>query len=324
MKKIIKQFLPVGLALIAMVMLLGIALDREPPAETAPGESAPGSTETTAQTEEAAAVSETMPEDARPLVEAALGNYVLDRTATASCIYDDGLHESDDTTGAGRAACGHALANLCDEEQMNPVAVFWLLKEQSLYESRASREDRIETAAFQLPIQARKEYPYTSEGTRALLSDILQLSSAVEDGMGMDDTVLGVNDKVDSFQVFYDEDDKCYYTYFVLYGERSAHFLCFYTRGDEQIDDLEFQMLNLCYAEGDAEELERIAQLGDRQAATIMAAAEQLLAGTSRADEGSIPMGYTCDDCEITIERYAITGNGETGMLTNYDLRIAK
>lgn len=320
MKKTIAQFLPALLALVALVILVAGAFNREEPAGTEPV-----TTQSQAQiVESTEAPVETRPADARPLVEAALGRYVLDETASASCFHVSELHEDEGTTGAGKGACGHALADVCDEQRMNPVAAFWLLTEEGLYDWAESGEEIIRVPAFTLPIQSRKAYPWTAEGTRLLLTDILKLSAGIEEGMEMEVTVLGGNEEVDSFQVFYDEEDCCYYAYFILYGERSAHFLCFYTRGGEQIDDLEFQLLNLRYAEGDEEALQRIDQLGDCQGSTIMAAAEQLLTGTSRADEGRIPLAYTCDSGAVTIERYAVTGNGETGTLTNYDLRIAQ
>lgn len=322
MKKI-GQYIPFGLALLAFVMLL----------LTAAGSDAPAGTEPSATTEPVSQVSETLeaetqpaqeetvPQDALTRVEQALGKYPLDETAMASCIYDDTLHADDDTTGAGKDANAHALASLCDEQKMNPVAAFWLLADQSLYEYSLSGEETISVPAFTMPIQARKQYPFTAEGTCELLTDILTISSSIEDGLQMDSRFLGENGKVESYQIFHEKGD-CYYTYFVFYGERSAHFLCFYTRGGELIDDLEFQLLNLRYAEGDAESLERIDQYGDRQATALMAAAEQLLSGSSRADEGRVPLRYTCDAYKVIIERFHIEGSGEIGTLTNYDIHI--
>lgn len=330
MKKI-GQFIPLGLALVALVLLLNAggnnAAAGTEPSATAGTEpvSATEPVSRTAETFEAEtqpAVQETLAKDALSRVEQALGRYPLDETAMASCIYDGMLNAGDSTTGAGKSANGYALAQLCDEQKMNPVAAFWLLAEESLYEYSPSGEETIPVPAFTLPLQARKEYPFTAEGARELLTDMLTLSASVGDGLQMDSRVLGENGKVDSYQIFR-EKGECYYAYFVFYGERSAHFLCFYVRGGELIDDLEFQLLNLRYAAGDEEDLERIDQYGDRQAATLMAAAEQLLTGTSRADEGRIALSYTCDGANVTIGRYDITGSGETGTLTNYDIHIA-
>ena len=78
---------------------------------------------------------------------------------------------------------------------------------------------------------------------------------------------------------------------------------------------------NLRYADGDAEALERIDQLGDRQAAALMTAAELLLTGESRAAQGRIPLGYGLGEYEASIERFSIVGSGDTGTLTNYRLR---
>lgn len=326
MSKKIAQFFPAVFALIALVMLLFIAQGQDAPAEgDPPATTAPAVQEMEQHIEdrtEEAQSGEKLPAEAKPRVEAALGRHDLDETTTASCIRDDALHADDGTTGAGKAACAYALADLCDEQEMNPIAAFWMLTRESLFTYKPSGEETLSVSEFSMPIQARKQYPYTTEGTRELLTDVLTLSAGVKGGMEMEDEVLGVNSEVDSYQVFYDKGDRCYYAYFVLYGERSAHFLCFYIRGSEMIDDFEFQLLNLRYADGDAEALTRIDELGDRQAATIMAAAEQLLTGTSRADEGSIPARYTCDGAKAAIDRFAVRGDGERGTLTNYSLRL--
>jgi len=316
MKKI-EQYLPAFFALVAFLMLLIIAAVDGGPAEAAPSEN-----ETTAKVQTDATeptVPETLAQDALTRVEQALGKYPLDETAMAFCVYDDKLHTGDSTTGLGRDANAHALASLCDEQRMNPVAAFWLLEDQGLYTYAPDSRESISVPAFTLALKARKEYPFTAEGTRELLTDILTLSGTAEDGMQLDTKLLGGNGRVDMDQISHETGD-CYYGYFVYYGDRSAHFLCFYTRGGELIDELEFQLLNLRYAQGGEEELTRIDQLADRQGATLMAAAEQLLSGSSRADEGRIARAYSVDGYDVTIDRFRITGTGETGTLTNYSI----
>ena len=318
MMKKIGQYLPFALAVLALVMLLINAAGREAPAETAPPTTDP-TTQTTGET-----LNETQPaapQDAMTRVEQALDRYPLDETAMALCVYDGGLNSDASTTGLGRTANSNALARLCDEQRMNPIAAFWLLEREDLYGYAKDTDDIFRVPAFSLPLQVRKEYPNTHEGTRQLLTDILKLSGGVEDGLNMDAKLLGENGVVDNDQVFYEEGD-CRYAYFVYYGDRSAHFLCFYVRGGEKIESLEMQLLSLRYAEGDEEALTKLDQLADRQAASLMAAAEQLLTGTSRADEGCVPLRYTCDGSKATIDRYTITGSGETGKLTNYALQL--
>ena len=213
---------------------------------------------------------------------------------------------------------------VCAESQAGKAErILPLLTEEELYEHQPVTDGTISVPAFTLPLQPRKQYPFTAEGTRQLLTDILNLSGKAEDDLGLEAGLLGKNGAVEADQVFRRKGD-CYYAYFIYYGERSAHFLCFYTRGDEWIEDVEFQLLNLRYAKGDEEALNRIDQLGDRQAASLMAASEQLLTGSSRADEGRIDLSYTCDGAEVTIERYDISGYDEVGTLTNYDIRIVE
>lgn len=316
----IEQYLPAAFAALAFVMLLLIGSKDETPMESGPAGTEPTSQSSQAPSDADPVPEETLAKSALARVEQALDKYPLDETAMAFCVYDGGLHADDATTGAGRDAHANALARLCDEQRMNPVAAFWLLADQELYAYEGSQET-ISVPAFTLPLQARKEYSFTTEGTRELLTDILSLSGAVDDGMRLGEKLLGENGKVDKDQIFHEAGD-CRYAYFVYYGERSAHFLCFYTRGGEKIEDVEFQLLNLRYADGDAERLARIDQTGDRQAASLMAAAEQLLTGSSRADEGRIESSYTVDGSSVTVERFAITGDGEKGTLTNYSIHI--
>jgi hypothetical protein len=91
--------------------------------------------------------------------------------------------------------------------------------------------------------------------------------------------------------------------------------------GEETITDAEFQLLNLRYADGEPESLTRIDQLGDRQAAALMTAAELLLTGDSRAAEGRIPLSYDLGSYIASIERFSIVGSGDMGTLTNYRIR---
>lgn len=332
MIKKIGQFMPAIFALVALVFLLISASGNDAPAagDPTPTETAPPTTQATqatqaTQTTDAAAepsdtVEETKPVDARERVEQALVRYPLDETAMAACVHDGDLYADDSTTGAGKSAIGHALARVCDEQKINPIAAFWLLEDQNLYGYTATDEETISVPAFTLDMHSRKEYTMTFDGIRELLTDILTLSGTADDGMPMESKLLGLNGKVDEGQVFHEKGD-CIYAYFIYYGERSAHFLCFYARGGLLVEDLEFQLLNLRYASGDEETLDRIDQLGDRQAASIMAAAEQLLSGSSKADEGRIPMSYSVDGYGVAIERFRISRDGETGTLTNYAIR---
>lgn len=310
--------MPAIFALAALVILLVSTAGKEVPAAGDPSQAETVPQNTAAS--EPTAPESTRPRDARERVEQALSRYSLDETAMAACVHDGDLYADDSITGAGKKAIAHALARVCDEQKVNPVAAFWLLEDQDLYSYAAAEEENISVPAFTLAMHSRKEYAMTFDGIRELLTDILNLSGTVDDGMPMEAKLLGSNSKVDEGQVFHEKGD-CIYAYFIYYGERSAHFLCFYARGGVLVEDLEFQMLNLRYATGDEETLDRIDQLGDRQAASLMAAAEQLLSGSSKADEGRIPMSYSVDGYGVAIERFRITGSGETGMLTNYAIR---
>lgn len=295
--------------ILLVVFAAGVLLStpsRTPPETTTP---------TSAPTEPT--VPETIP-DALPQVEEILDRHSLSQTAFPHCVYDDALHRAEELTGAEKASPAHALARLCEERKMNPISAFWLLVEEELYRKSPEGKGKLSVPAVQPPETGKKDYPYTAEGVRAFLTELLTLSSALEDGLPLDIRALGEDKAVEQV---YLEKGECYYAYFVSYSPEAAHFLCFYIRGGETITDAEFQLLNLRYADGDTEALERIDQLGDRQAAALMTAAELLLTGESRAARGRIPLGYGLGEYEASIERFSIVGSGDTGTLTNYRLR---
>ena len=316
MKETITNAILAVLTLVALVVLL--TTPRRAPsgtASTAPGK-APA--DPAPVTEGETVPQTTAPADAMPLVEELLGHYPLDETALSHSVYDDTLHSAEDLTGAGKASPAHALARLSDDREMNPIAAFWLLAKEGLYEKTPEDTDKLAVPAMKTPETGKKEYPYTTEGVRDFLTDVLNLSAAMEDGLPLDIRALGEDGTVE--QVHWEEQDCCY-AYYVCYSPEAAHFLCFYLRGGETITDAEFQLLRLRYADGDQESLERIDQLGDRQIAALMTAAELLLTGESRAAEGRIPLGYTLGEYTVTIERFSIEGSGDTGTLTNYRIR---
>ena len=316
MKDKITTILLIVFALIAVVVLLGTppraSTETTPPTteETAP-ETVPATTE--------AAVSETVPiVDALPLVEEILESHPLDETAVAHCVYDEALHGVDDLTGTGKASPAHALARLCDNRPVNPIAAFWRLAEEGLYRKSPEPADLLAVPAFPAPDTEVRDYPCTTEGVQGFLTELLTLSSTLEDGLPLDVRALGEDGAVE--QVFQEKND-CYYAYYVCYSPKAAHFLCFYLRGGETITDAEFQLLNLRYADGGNEALEQLDQLGDRQAAALMAGLELMLTGSSRAIQGRIPLGYALSGHTVTIERFSIVGSGDIGTLTNYRIR---
>lgn len=320
------QYLPAALlAVAAAVLLFSTAADSRPPAETVPTvpetvaqTTAPASDRTTPDTVEAAPRPDTA--DALPRVAELLSGHRLDETATALCVYDEKLYADDTPAGTGKAAVAHALARLCGERRMNPISAFWALEAEGVYTYEQDTGGILNVGAFEVPDRKRKDYPCTAKGTRQLLTDILDLARDMDDGMELEKALLGWNGKVEADRIFHAEGD-CYYSYFVYYGESAAHFLCFYVRGGEKIDHVEFQMLNLCYKDGPLGPNDR---KGETQAALLMAASELLLTGSCRVSEGSAPLGYTLEGGKVTIDRYEITGPGEIGTLINYGIKTTE
>ena len=302
-EKITKAF-PLALAAFAAV-----ALVFTPPRDASraePPSPASSSQETTAQ------------EDVMPLVKEILDGHAMSETALSHCVYDEELYHGEDLTGAGTASPAHALARLCGERKMNPIVAFWSLTEDGFYKKTPDTDKKLAVPAVRAPETAMHTYPYTDEGVRKFLTELLTLSAGLEDGLPLDERVLGKDGAV--AQV-YQEGQECRYAYYVCYSPEAAHFLCFYLRGDKIITDAEFQLLSLRYADGDQKALKKADQLSDRQAAALMTAAELLLTGESRAAEGRVPMNYTLGDYAASIERFRILGSGDTGTLTNYRIR---
>lgn len=316
MKNKIEQFLVIMLAMIAVLLLLATG-SRE---ESAPTETVPtGTTEQTAPPQTTSAPAASLGDGPRR-VEEVLMSSRLDETAMGQCVYDADLNGSENTAGAGKKAMGYTLAGLCDEQRMNPIAAFWLLVEEGLYEKSPDASGKLNVPASDRPDREKRTYAYSAEGARELLTDLLTAAGEISDGLSIESKLLGTSGAVAKSRVFEAPGD-CYYAYFVCYGDRTAHILCFYLRGTETITDVEFQLLNLRYASGDAEELEQLTQHGDRQAAALMTAAELLMTGKTRAAEGKVPFSYEVKDFNASIERFTFTADGEDGTLTNYRLR---
>lgn len=311
MLKIIERLL-LGLCVLAVVAVLASSFRSREAAE--PTEATAGTTAATTAPELTEAPVHS------GIVEQILAANWLDETALSTCVYDPELMERKEVRGFGKHAKGFELAGLCDEQRMNPVAAFWLLVEEGLYEKTPDDSGVLPTPAFNAPETEGKTYPNTAEGARELLTDLLRASGTVSDGLDLEKRVLGSDGKVNPDQ-FFEVPGECRYAYFVYYGDRTAYFLCCYLRGGEQITDAEFQLLSLRYADGSGEDLAEIDAHADRQTAALMAAAERLMTGTSRADQGRIPFDYTLEDCTAHLERFTFAGDGETGILANYRIQ---
>ena len=311
MLKIIERLL-LGLCVLAVVAVLASSFRSREAAE--PTEATAGTTAATTAPELTEAPVHS------GIVEQILAANWLDETALSTCVYDPELMERKEVRGFGKHAKGFELAGLCDEQRMNPVAAFWLLVEEGLYEKTPDDSGVLPTPAFQPPETEGKTYPNTAEGARELLTDMLRASGTVSDGLDLEKRVLGSDGEVNADQVF-EVPGECRYAYFVCYGDRTAYFLCCYLRGQENITDAELQLLSLRYADGPEEELAEIDAHADRQAAALMAALEGLMTGTSRADQGHVPFDYTLGDHTAHLERFTFAGEGETGILANYRIK---
>lgn len=295
----------------------------EPASSTAPPASA--ETDGTEPPERTEPPLVTAPEagEAPSWVEKLLQDRELERTEKTHWVQESGLNDLEGTQGTAGGSLGRELAELSARQSMNPIAAFWLLVSEDLYEKTPDRTGRLEVRAFAGVQQEKKQYPYTDEGAALLLTDLLALAGQMDDGLELEQALLGAEGMLTAEQVYESAPERCRYAYFAAGGDRSTHFLCFYLRsGDgETITDVEFQLLNLRSAQGEPEDLQYLDLRGDRQAAALMAAAELLMTGSSVAISGDVSFGYTLTGWDASVERFNFTAEDESGCLTNYRLQ---
>lgn len=253
---------------------------------------------------------------------------ILDRKdlqKTAATVYADlQPGQIEDALGREGVSAAHALAQISGERKMNPIAAFWVLVNEGMYEKQEDRSDAMKSAVFTAPAQEKKQYPYTAGGSRELLTDLMALSARISDDVDLEAAVLGLDQSLEPEQMNESGADDCRYAYFSASSEYATHILCFYLRSDGEgkwIDDVEFQLLSIRHAGGKETALNAIDEGFARQAVSLMAAAELLLTGSTNAGSGEIPMGYLCGGHRVTIDRYTFTAQNESGTLTNYRLR---
>lgn len=335
MNKKIGIFLMFMMVLCAVLILMATA-SREPyttPTETSAATTAPAGTKepepSAVQTQPT--IQEDVPLAAPPVETADAASRVarilegskLGKTAATRLTEDPGLSKADGTEGTGKSSMAHALAELAQERKMNPIAAFWLLVKDGAYEQEKLSAP-FSLGSFQAVQQEAKQYPYTDEGARQLITDLLALAARMEDDLELELALLGANLSLEPDQVSYSKSDGCRYAYVSAASDWSTHILCFYLRGDEkgqQIADVEFQLLSMRHATGDAEALKKLDAACDRQAAALITASELLMTGSSAAIWSNFPASYTIGTVNAKLERFAFTAEGEQGTLTNYRLR---
>lgn len=237
-------------------------------------------------------------------VEEVLARHTVNRTAVTHLVRAETTGDS--VTGA--------LAGLAAQREMNPIAAFWLLVSEGLYQRDGAEPGLPPVSLADMPVQNAKQYSYTDEGAAQLLTDLLILAGGMESGMAQ--AVLGEDGAVDPGQVSWSEPDGCRYAYFADCADGSIRILCFYLREDAQgdwIGDVELQLLHMT-GSGDADQ-------ADAQTAALAAAVELLMTGTARAGGGETPASYVVGGCEAAAERLFFTADGEQGSLTNYRLK---
>lgn len=325
MSKKIGHFLLIMLVLWSVLLLMATGSRTDPKEESIQTGSVQHSAPRETESPNTAPPQTTEPENtALRRVKNALEQRTLDETAYSSWVWNPDLNPQADVQGTAASSQGWALAQLAAERKMNPIAAFWVLVTEGLYDKTEDAADAMTAEPFAVPEQTAKTYAYTGEGARLLVTDLLTLAARMEDGLELEPGLLGPEGAVRLEQMALAQKEGCYYGYFISGGERSTHILCIYLRGDQKgewITDVEFQLLNLRSAQGSAEALAQLDRRGDTQAAAFIAAAELLMTGQTQAGQGVIPFTRQVTSFTATMERFHFTAEGEAGTLTNYRLR---
>lgn len=240
-------------------------------------------------------------------VEVIMGQHTMNRTAVTHLFCED--------------ACGGTitadLAELASRKEMNPIAAFWLLVSEGLYQRETDQPGLPRISLQDIPAQEKpRQYPYTAAGAAELLTDLLTLAGGMTDGLELGTAILGTEGALEPGQVLLSEEDDCRYVYFARSAEDSVQILCFYLRSDDRgewIDDVEFQLLHMT-AGSDS-------KTDKGQAAALAAAAELLMTGTHLAGSGEPAADYKVGSFKAEAERFFFTAEGEEGCLTNYRLK---
>ena len=250
-------------------------------------------------------LTETTPPKEQPAqsrVEEALAGHTLTGTAVTHLVQ----------AGDPGVALAADLAELASRKTMNPIAAFWVLVSEGLYERGDDRDGLPSCSLPEHPDDTVKPYPDHDGGAAELLTELLTLADKM--GCEMAKPLLGADGAVEPGQVFWSEADNCRYAYFACSTDGAVRILCFYLRSDAagaQITDVEFQLLHMSK---NAE-----AESGD--AVALAAAAELLMTGSVRAGGEETPAAYTVGGFQATAERFFFTAETEQGSLTNYRLQ---
>ena len=330
MLKKIGSFMMIMLAICAVLLLTATANRSPDPTETTqptiqttapetlPPETAP--TETIPET--GAAPTETQPADTvRGQVAQILDREKLVTTKTTRLVSSSGLGADPETAGLAASSHGRALAEELAQRSVNPIAAHWELVYEGLYVKDQDESGKLSVTALQAPAQTAARYEYTDAGARQLLTDLLALAAQMDDGLELEKALLGANLNVEADQVFRSEEEQCRYAYFACNSDRATYILCFYLRGGAQIEDVEFQLLTLRHASGTVEALARLDDHAKRQATALMAAAELVMTGKTRAGEGEVPFAYQVGGWSAELERFTFDGDPDWGSLINYRLQ---
>ena len=281
-------------------------------------------------------------------------------TAKSVCMTDDAPAHTGYLLGRKEASVSYPFTKMLEEIPINPIVGFFELEDHDLYSFtweddeiifyELSHDEYAELCKLQEgPVRDTvKEYRCRRD-EEAFFRDVLQTSALQNDGIGLEEQILRKDANLDFTA---SEEEQVSYAYYVYTTDLFAQVLCVYIHheeGQEQIEDVEFQLLTLNYntyrENAPEDETPFNLELGqDMQLLALIDAVEMNLTGTSlfhlmstmrssamHGGSADIPFEYSIGEYDVTIQRknyesFAIgasrVGDGyETAVLTTYRIR---
>ena len=283
-------------------------------------------------------------------------------TAKSVCMTDDAPAHTGHRLSRKEASVSYPFVKMLGELPINPIVAFLDLEDHSWYHfCYENAEDGIyiyelyyDEYSELCKLEERpgldtvKEYRSHRDETD-FFRDVLQTSALLNDGIGLEDQILL---KEVNLVFTESEEEQVSYAYYVYTTDLFSHVFCVYihhAEGQEQIEDVEFQLLTLNYhlkrenAPEDEDPFDL--ELGqEMQLLALIDAVEMNLTGTSlfhqqptlyystmHGGSAHIPVEYNIGDYDVTIQRkhygsFAIGTSRfgdayETAVLTTYRIQ---
>ena len=195
-------------------------------------------------------------------VREALAAAELPVTAQSICVTEAAPSDAEYLLSRKEASVSGPFVKVCGELNSNPIAAFFALVDQGLYESDGTLVESVfeyldyYTEHDLMCELAERPGPALIKAYRSrcdeaeLIRDVLTMSGQLEERCGIETLILEQMEELRSAGVRESEDEAVSYVYCICSNDFMADVLCVYVHHDEEeplITDVEFQLLTLYY-----------------------------------------------------------------------------